>query len=117
MNLEATLEIERAKVPTGTKRSDEWPKSRAEHLALFPNCAVCGGTEKLEVHHIKPFHLHPEEELDQNNFVTLCEANKDGFDCHLGFGHLGCFKSFNVDVINDAAYWNAKIKNRPLIEI
>lgn len=116
MNLEQTLENEKAKIPAGTARSSHWPAARAAHLKDHPTCAVCGGTEKLEVHHIRPFHLHPDLELDPSNFITLCEANKDGFDCHLGFGHLGNFKSFNVDVVADAAAWNAKIKNRPLGE-
>ncbi|MDA8114993.1 MAG: HNH endonuclease [Acidithiobacillus sp.] len=116
MNLETVLETEKAKVPAGVKRSGEWPKARAVHLAQFPTCAVCGGTEKVEVHHIHPFHLHPDLELDPANFITLCEANKDGVDCHLFFGHLSNFKSFNADVVTDAATWNAKIKNRPLAE-
>jgi hypothetical protein len=117
MNLEQTLEIERAKIPAGVTRSSEWPTARLAHLKVQPCCAVCGGTEKLEVHHCVPFHLHPELELDPKNFITLCEANKDGFDCHLGIGHLGNFKSWNVDVAKDAAYWNDKIKNRPLAEV
>jgi hypothetical protein len=117
MNLEQTLEIERAKIPAGTQRSGHWPTVRAVFLKDYSTCAVCGGTEKLEVHHIHPFHLHPERELDPENFITLCEANKDGFDCHLGYGHLGNFKSWNVDVAKDAAYWNDKIKNRPLAEV
>jgi 5-methylcytosine-specific restriction protein A len=115
-NLEAALETERAKVPAGMARSDHWPAARAAHLKEHPTCAVCEGTEKLEVHHIHPFHLHPDLELEPTNFITLCEANKDGFDCHLGFGHLGNFKSWNVDVAVDAAAWNAKIKSRPLTE-
>lgn len=115
-NLETILEAEKAKIPEGMKRSGHWPAARAAHLKEFPTCAVCGGNEKVEVHHIRPFHLHPDLELDQSNFITLCEANKDGFDCHLGFGHLGNFKSFNVGVMSDAAAWNDKIKNRPLSE-
>jgi hypothetical protein len=116
MNLESDLQIERAKVPVGMQRSDKWPGVRAAWLKIQPKCAVCDGVEKLEVHHQKPFHLHPELELDERNFITLCEANKEGFDCHLGYGHLGCFRSFNVDVVVDAAIWNAKIKNRPSVE-
>ena len=117
-NLEAGLEIERTEISTGAnKRSDHWPVARANHLRQEPCCALCGGTEKLEVHHIRPFHLHPELELDPNNFITLCEANKDGFDCHLGFGHLGSFKSWNENVVKDAAEWNSKIKTRPLVEL
>ena len=116
MNLEQTLEEEKQKVPEGMKRSDKWPEARATHLKVQPDCALCGGKDVENVHHIKPFHAHPELELDPTNFITLCEANKDGFDCHLGFGHLGSFKSWNVDVVANCAEWNAKIKGRPLVE-
>lgn len=77
---------------------------------------MCGGEEKLEVHHIRPFHLHPDLELDPDNLITLCEAGHDGSNCHLLFGHLGNFKSFNVDVRADAAHMGEKIENRPLSE-
>ena len=112
MNLESTLETEKAKIPEGMKRSDKWPKARAAHLKQFPTCAVCGGTEKIEIHHCKPFHLHPELELDPTNFISLCEANKDGFDCHLGIGHNGSFKAYNPNVREDAALFNKRIKER-----
>ena len=74
---------------------------------------MCGGKVKLEVHHKKPFHIHPELELDPTNFITLCEADKGGVNCHLLFGHLGNFKSLNDTVETDAAQWNTKIKSRP----
>jgi hypothetical protein len=69
--------------------------------------------KKLEVHHIKPFHLHPELELEPKNLITLCENKSDGVNCHLLFGHLGSFRSFNVRVISDAIEWKAKILSRP----
>ncbi len=104
------------KHPLGTARSGHWPTVRKHHLERHPVCEVCGGSAKLEVHHIRPFHLHPDLELSPANLVTLCEANKDGVNCHLLFGHLGNFKSFNVAVLADAAQWSEKIKARPLAE-
>lgn len=101
------------KVPKGSKRSDKWPAVRAAHLKQFPRCAVCQGTKKLEVHHMKPFHLHPELELDPKNLITLCENKADGVNCHLLFGHLGNFKSFNANVIPDSSSWRSKIATRP----
>ena len=98
----------------GKTRSGKWPKVRKDFLAKNPNCAVCGiGTGKREVHHIRPFHMHPDLELNPANFITLCENKKDGVNCHLLFGHLGSFKSFNENVVLDAKKWNKKIKNRP----
>ena len=97
---------------TGKKRSNQWPKVRKQHLSLSPACEVCGGTKKLEVHHKKPFHLHPELELDLSNLITLCENDKNGVNCHLLFGHLGSYRSLNPDVDSDVAIWRGKIKNR-----
>ena len=110
------VDAAQVKHPLGTARSGHWPTVRKHHLEMHPTCALCGGTAKLEVHHIRPFHLHPDLELDPSNLVTLCEANKDGVNCHLLFGHLGNFKSFNVDVLEDAKQWLKKIANRPLAE-
>jgi len=101
------------KEPSGSKRSDKWPRIRKAHLAKSPTCAVCGGSKKLEVHHIRPFHLHPDLELEDSNLITLCENKADGVNCHLLFGHLGNFKSFNTNVRRDAALWDKKITHRP----
>jgi hypothetical protein len=92
-------------------RSDKWPEVRKAHLLLFPTCAVCGTKKLLQVHHKKPFHLEPELELDPNNLITLCEDT--GHNCHLVFGHLDSFESYNPDVVADAAAWNLKIASRP----
>ena len=75
-------------------RSDKWPEVRKAHLKEEPVCQWCGGSEKLQVHHIAPFHLHPELELDDINLITLCEEGP-GRDCHLTHGHLGNFFDFN----------------------
>ena len=93
------LDAAKGKHPLGAIRSGKWPTVRKRHLESHSACEVCRGTAKLEVHHIRPFHLHPDLELDPSNLVTLCEALKDGVNCHLLFGHLGNFKSFNDDVL------------------
>ena len=74
---------------------------RAVHLFHNPTCAACGGTEHLEVHHCKPFHLHPDLELEPANLITLCE--KPGHVCHLIFGHAGNWKGYVATVHEDAA--------------
>ncbi|HZZ77186.1 MAG TPA: hypothetical protein VFE62_01625 [Gemmataceae bacterium] len=83
------------------KRSGHWPHVRASHLAANPTCAACGGKDALEVHHCKPFHLHPDLELDPTNLITLCE--KPGHDCHYVFGHAGNWHGFVPTVREDAA--------------
>lgn len=107
------LEAAAGKHPLTAKRSSHWPTVRKHHLEAHPNCAVCGGTAKLEVHHKQPFHLNPALELDPSNLITLCEANKEGINCHLFVGHLGSFKAFNPAVEQDAADWSKKVTNRP----
>ena len=104
---------EQDKVPKGTARSTQWPAVRRAYLKTHGRCAVCDGTKKLDVHHIAPFHIYPELELEAANFITLCENNKDGVNCHLFVGHLGNFKSYNSDARADAAIWNKKIRDRP----
>jgi hypothetical protein len=106
-------DLNEGKHPAGHKRSSGWGKARKEHLKNNPECALCGGTKKLNVHHIKPFHVHPELELEPSNLITLCEDKGDGVYCHLFFGHLGNYKSINVTLVEDIAVWREKLKNRP----
>lgn len=107
------IDAAKGKHPMDAKRSGHWPQARKDHLDLHPACALCGGTAKLQVHHKQPFHLHPELELDPDNLITLCEAGHGGINCHLAFGHLGNFKSFNEAVEVDAASWAHKVAWRP----
>lgn len=55
-------------------------------------CAGCGTRVHLQVHHIQPFHLHPELELDEKNLLVLC---MDVPECHLRIGHGDNFKAWN----------------------
>lgn len=82
----------------GHARSPEWHRVEQEHLAKEPFCRYCGGTKLLQVHHVSPFHLDPQRELDPSNLITLCEDYKDGVECHLHIGHLGNWKTFNPHV-------------------
>lgn len=93
----------------GEKRSSQWGKVRAEHLKNNPACAVCGNTKGVEVHHIVPFHLNPEKELDPTNLITLCRKAKC-INCHLCVGHCGSFKSYNPIVEESAKYISDMLK-------
>jgi 5-methylcytosine-specific restriction endonuclease McrA len=73
-------------------RSSKWASLRATFLKDNPRCESCDSDSSLEVHHIKPFHIHPELELDQSNLLTLCKH------CHLVIGHLRDYKLFNRDL-------------------
>ncbi len=98
----------------GGPRSGSWPRARREHLAQFPTCAACGGSENLTVHHVEPFQLNPAKELDPDNLITLCES--PSHNCHFIFGHLCDWKSWNESVRADAARYLKEIKNRPHID-
>ena len=100
------------KIPPGAKRSGKWSAVRALHLASHPSCTACGGTKKLEVHHIAPFHTNPLLELEPSNLITLCELGKNGIVCHLAIGHLGNYKTINPVSPEDAQWWGDKIKGR-----
>jgi 5-methylcytosine-specific restriction enzyme A len=97
--------------PGDKARSDRWPTFRRKFLK-GKVCAACGGTKKLEAHHIRPFHKHPEDELKVSNLMPLCEGNKD-IECHLVVGHSFDFKGWNVNARADArALLKKKISNK-----
>lgn len=89
-------------------RSSHWPGVRHIHLQLQPACQWCGSTEHQEVHHVKPFHLHPELELDAMNLITLCE-HAGGNECHFKHGHNGTsWKDYNRTIKGECAYRQAE---------
>lgn len=89
-------------VHNGESRSPHWPKVRAEHLKLHPECAACGQTDKLQVHHIIPYSFDPSKELDPNNLITLCVDGPGHMNCHLLWGHGGDYKFSGINVRENA---------------
>jgi len=85
-------------------RSDQWPTLRDHFVKEHPLCAACGSVKRLQVHHIKPFHLFPTLELDPANLIVLC---MDVNECHLKIGHGSSFRSFDKNVVADAAEFRA----------
>jgi predicted TIM-barrel fold metal-dependent hydrolase len=110
VKLNPKKEVMLGKQPVGVQRSPKWDNVRKAHLKVHPKCEVCEGTKQLNVHHIKPFHLHPELELEPSNLITLCECLSYGINCHLLIGHLGNYKNINPSSIDDAKTWNSKLK-------
>lgn len=94
-------------VTYAAERSGKWETVRRKHLETQPACAVCGAKTDLEVHHVRPFHLYPELELEPENLLTLCNRG-----CHLLIGHLGSYQSWNPNARGDAAWWRERIKER-----
>jgi hypothetical protein len=103
-----------AATTASTRRSSKWPAAREAHLQANPACEACGEKRRrlLAVHHVVPFQVDATKELDPDNLITLCEG--DAVNCHLLFGHLKNWHSWNVSVRQDAAEWREKIKARPM---
>jgi len=82
-------------------RSPKWEGVRHAYAMLHPSCAACGGAKLIQIHHCRPFHLHPELELEFSNLITLCEDPERL--CHHRIGHAWDWKAFNPYVRDDAA--------------
>lgn len=76
-------------------RSGAWRGLEKRILQAQSSCEVCGATVRLQVHHVKPFHLHPDLEMEPDNLVVLCMGKNE---CHLQIGHGGAFRYFNPKV-------------------
>ena len=92
----------------GAARSGRWPALERDWLRVHPRCAACGADDNISVHHKKPFHLHPDLELDPGNLITLCEKHC----CHLMIGHAGDWHAFNPRVETDAAVMLKRVETR-----
>lgn len=93
-------------------RSSDWPALRQRHLAKQPRCQVCDSLVNVVPHHVRPVHKYPESELDSSNLVSLCEGKV--VNCHLLYGHLRNWASWNPAVTEDARTWREKIARRPV---
>lgn len=85
--LEYAEEVSAADLDPGfsADRSSKWATVRKKFIQKNPVCAACGSAENLNVHHIQPFHVHPELELEESNLITLCGPK--GRNCHFLIGH------------------------------
>lgn len=85
----------------GADRSPHWAKVRKDFAKANPNCALCGSAKDIQIHHVQPFHLYPELELQTSNLITLCTSKYWGFNCHFSVGHGGNFKWENPNLLDD----------------
>jgi len=76
-------------------RHPQWDRAAKAWAASNP-CAVTGEFEGIEVHHIRPFHLFPELEMDPENWISLTRP------WHLYLGHVGNWSNWNPSVREDA---------------
>lgn len=95
-----------AVAPPAEGRSPHWRKLAHDTVEAHPFCVVCNTKGGLQVHHIRPFHLHPELELTPSNLVVLCQPH------HFLFGHLCDWKKWNPSVMADVVIWAGKVARR-----
>jgi hypothetical protein len=86
-----------------SQRSGKWTTVRKRFLAknkkVGRGCEACGNTVGLQVHHARPYHLHPELELIESNLRALC-SSVTGLECHEFLGHGSSFKAY-VPIIDE----------------
>lgn len=78
-------------------RSPKWERVSRDFIERNPECAACSCREHLETHHVLPYHLHPELELVESNFIVLCREH------HFRIGHKSNWQESNENVRADAA--------------
>jgi 5-methylcytosine-specific restriction endonuclease McrA len=86
-------------------RAGCWPRVRRLHLEKYPECAACGRTELVDVHHVIPVSKDKTKECDPENLLTLCHD-----PCHLVHGHLMDWRRSNPDVREDCKRYREKLE-------
>ena len=94
------------------KRSPKWHTLEKHFLESHSVCEVCGGSVNLNVHHIVPFHIDPELELDTTNLITVCMGK---LECHLRIAHANNFRLTNPNIVSDAAEIRSDISKFDII--
>ena len=78
-----------------TKRSSKWSALEKSFKKQFPTCACCRTNKKVQIHHIVPFHVSPELELEPTNLISLCMSKRM---CHLQIAHCGSFRKWTENI-------------------
>ena len=79
-----TKPVRPSQVDRFTYQYKKWRTALFEHYEY--KCYVCGNHDrKLAVHHLNSYSTHPEERLDFNNGVVLCNKHHSYFHKNYGF--------------------------------
>lgn len=117
MNIKHTVHVLHARIREAVKgamRSPKWRTLEKKVREAAGVCAACKGNQNLQVHHVQPFHLHPELELVESNLIVLCMGKNE---CHLKLGHGDNFKAYNPNIATDAkAFFNSTFAQREVIQ-
>lgn len=90
---------ELARIETACPRSPHWRSFEKDLIEKQPYCSFCGEeapSTQLVGHHIVPFHLNKDLELDPNNILIVGETCTTGHH-HLLLCHFGNFRKWNPD--------------------
>ena len=79
-------------------RSSKWSGVRKAAIKANPNCAACGDTQLLQVHHFVPFEKDTALELEPKNLVVMCMGKNE---CHLLIAHGDNFRHYNPQLAAD----------------
>lgn len=95
----------------GRKRSPKWSALSSKVIAKAGGiCAACGRVHQPNAHHIKPFNVFPELELEESNIIVLGEGGT--INCHLWIGHNGRWDTYNPDVVEDCRQFREMLAGR-----
>jgi hypothetical protein len=87
---------------SGDQRSPDWLNLRNKFAESHPRCLLCGIEKKsLQIHHIVPFSVNPDLELEETNLIPLCTSKNWGYNDHLVIGHAQNFRLENPWVFLD----------------
>jgi 5-methylcytosine-specific restriction endonuclease McrA len=76
----------------------EYRLVRARHLRNNPKCRICGSIKGRAVHHMNSLRYFPDEALDPDNLVTLCDYRAN--NCH-GMLHTVLKRSYRMKTTKD----------------
>ena len=69
---------------THPRDSEEYKQWRQEVLQRDITCQACGGTKKLEVHHLFNYKEYPERRVEPGNGIVLCSFCHKKFHSYYG---------------------------------
>ena len=89
----------------GVARNSQWNKESKLFL-VGKTCLGCGRKATV-VHHLRPVHKFPLEEMNPENWAVVCD------ECHFQICHLRYYASWNENALIDLKFWLNRITKRP----
>ena len=104
-SLRRLLGLDSQPIYGGRKRSPKWRALSDRFLKEHPACAATGRIKGKGIivvaHHIIPYHVQPDLELEWENLIPMSEGGT--WNAHLWMAHLGEWADWNPRIREDAA--------------